>query len=433
MREDFLHYLWKTRHFNQQNLTITTGESLFIADTGTYNRDAGPDFQQARIRIGDLLWIGNIEMHLRSSDWFRHGHHGDPAYQNVILHVVYEADENISLSPKTEHSSATYLPCLELKNRIAPHLFEKYWGMLQTTAWVPCQMHFSAVSTFTRAACLDRLVIERLEQKVERIEQRLEANQYDWETTFYEKMARSFGAKVNAEPMELLAQSLPYTLLSKYKNSLFQIEALLFGQAGWLENHFLDAYNVALAKEYAFLKQKHRLTPLQTNRIAWKFSKMRPANFPTIRLAQFAGLVHQSVHLFSKIITKETITEVVELLESPTSNYWTTHYTFDTPSIERPKPFGKKAIQLIVLNTVIPFLFLYGKTKGLPALKNRALDWLETLPPEQNHIIEQWKALGIVAQSSAESQALLQLKTEYCEPKRCLDCKIGHSILQITT
>jgi hypothetical protein len=269
-----------------------------------------------------------------------------------------------------------------------------------------------------------------LEQKVLRIEQRLEANLHDWETTFYQKMARSFGAKVNAEPMELLAQSLPHTLLAKYKDSLFQIEALLFGQAGWLENHFLDAYNVALAKEYAFLKQKHGLTPIQTTGVAWKFSKIRPANFPTIRLAQFAGLVHQSVHLFSKIIAKETITEVVELLESPTSDYWTTHYTFDTPSIERPKPFGKKAIQLIVLNTVIPFLFLYGKTKGLPALKNRALDWLETLPPEQNHIIEQWKALGIVAQSGAESQALLQLKTEYCEPKRCLDCKIGHSILQ---
>jgi Protein of unknown function (DUF2851) len=426
MREDFLHYLWKTRHFNQKALMLTTGEPLFIADTGLHNTDAGPDFQQARLRIGDTLWIGNVEIHLRASDWLRHGHDKDPAYRNVILHVVYESDENIVLCPKTMQ----YLPCLELKDKMPQNIFQKYWGMMQTKSWIPCAAHFPNVSSFIRTACLDPLVIERLEQKVLTIEQRLEENKQDWEETFYQKMARAFGAKLNAEPMEQVACSIPHKVLAKHKDNLFQLEAILFGQAGWLNLTFSDTYPNLLAKEYRFLSQKHGLKPISTTGVEWKFSKIRPPNFPTIRLAQFAHLVHRSVHLFSKIIEKETITEVVELLESDTSDYWTTHYTFDTASIQKSKSFGIKAIQSVLLNTVIPFLFLYGKLKGLPSFKNRALDWLETLPAEENQIIENWKALGMMPQSGAESQALLQLKNHYCDKQKCLDCKIGHSILR---
>jgi hypothetical protein len=430
MREDFLHYLWKTRLFNQKDLTITTGEPLFIADAGTHNPNAGPDFQQARIRIGDTLWIGQVEIHLRASDWHQHGHQTDPAYQNVILHVVYEADENIAYQPKNGTTSTQYLPCLELKDKIPQNVFQKYWGMLHAKAWIPCAAHFPTVSSFVRTACLDPLVVERLEQKVLIIEQLLEENKQDWEETFYQKIARAFGSKVNADPMEQLARSVPHKVLAKHKDNLFQLEAILFGQAGWLNQSFSDLYPNLLAKEYHFLRHKHGLQPISPTGVEWKFSKIRPPNFPTIRLAQFASLVHQSVHLFSKIISKETITEVDELLNTVTSDYWTTHYTFDTPSIEKTKALGKKAIQGILLNTVIPFLFLYGKMKGLPAFKNRALDWLETLPPEENQIIENWKALGMIAQSGAESQALLQLKNHYCDKQRCLDCKIGHNILQ---
>jgi Protein of unknown function (DUF2851) len=430
MREDFLHYLWKTRHFNQKDLTLTTGEPLFIVDTGSHNSDAGPDFQQARIRIGDTLWIGQVEMHLCASDWLRHGHDKDPAYENVILHVVYEADENIVLRSKTKNNPAQYLPCLELKNKIPQNIFQKYWGMMQSKAWIPCAAHFPNVSSFTRTACLDPLIIERLEQKVLIIEQSLDENKQDWEETFYQKMARAFGSKVNAEPMEQLARSIPHKLLAKHKDNLFQLEAILFGQAGWLNASFADTYPNLLTKEYRFLSHKHTLKPMSPTGVEWKFSKIRPPNFPTIRLAQFANLVHQSVHLFSKILEKETLTEVEELLESGVSDYWTTHYIFDSASIPKPKSFGKKAIQGVLLNTVIPFLFLYGKLKGLPVFKNRALDWLETLPAEDNHIIENWKALGMIAQSGAESQALLQLKTAYCEQQRCLECKIGHNILR---
>ena len=293
--------------------------------------------------------------------------------------------------------------------------------------WIPCQHLFHKASKITRNLWLDRLLVERLESKTDEINRCLELNLHNWEETFYQFLARNFGVKVNAEPFEQLAKSIPLLTLSKHKSSLFQLEALLFGQAGLLEKAFQEEYPKKLQKEYHFLKQKHNLTPIKAE--SWKLMRLRPANFPTIRIAQFATLIYQSVHLFSKILAAKNVKEIENMFEIKISNYWQTHYVFDKVSIKRNKSFGKGAIHLLIINTIAPFLFLYGKAKDNDKFKEKALALLEELKPEQNHIIEEWKNLGLVPESAYQTQALLQLKNNYCNAKRCLECAIGNVVM----
>lgn len=424
MYENFLHYLWRTRRFDHSNLATTEGDTLDILDFGEYNTNAGPDFLNARVRIGNVTWAGNVEMHVKTSDWIQHGHQHDEAYNNVILHVVYEND----LPLRESQNIIKNTKCFELKDKIPEGIYKKYWALLNNEHWIPCQHHFFEVSELVKNASFERLLIERLERKTTEIAIALERNQQDWEETFYQFIARYFGLKVNAEPMEWLARSLPHIILAKHKNQLFQVEALLFGQAGLLENEFEDAYPNALKKEYQFLKHKHHLTAIAT--VAWKFARLRPANFPTIRIAQLAQLIHQSSHLFSKMIEIETVTDIKKLFDVEVNDYWLSHYVFDTPSVSRRKSLGTDAIHSIVINVLVPFLFYYGKMRQDEKYVNRAFNFLQDIKPENNTITEGWKNLGVSLESAHRTQSLIHLKNNYCDKKRCLDCGIGNAVLK---
>ena len=422
MRESFLHFLWRTRRFNAQNLLTTQVQSIEIQVLGEQNTNAGPDFFNARLRIGDTNWAGNVEMHLRSSEWHTHGHSNDPAYDNVILHVVMEEDQPIL------RSNGERIPCLELKGRIPPKLLENYERLEHEQAWIPCEHFFQQVPEIVRLNWLDRLLVERLELKTNAIAEALKATNNHWEEAFYRMIARNFGLKVNMEPFEALARSLPLLTLSKHKSSLLQVEALLFGQAGFLAENQVDDWPKELAREYQHLALKHGLSPLPLNQ--WKFLRLRPANFPTVRLAQFAALIHQSAHLFSKIMEARNLRELENLFQIQPSLYWKNHFQFNKPSIHRDKPLGRDFIHLLVINTIVPFLFHYGKSKDLEEPQKRALALLEELPPESNVILEGWSILGVNARNAFQTQALIHLKTRYCDQKRCLECAIGTSILK---
>lgn len=422
--ERFLHYIWQFQLFEHQELQTNDGEPIQIIHTGLLNHHSGPDFSDARIEIGKTLWAGHVEIHKKSSDWLQHQHQEDAAYDSVILHVVYEYDQPIY------RQDGTIIPTLELKGKIAKNYIKKYWLLLQNQQWIPCQAQFKGVLEFPIrfSLWLDRLVIERLEQKTKPIHQLLEQNNNNWEQTFYQFLARGFGAKVNADTFEQLAKSIPLLVLSKHKNNLAQLETLLFGQAGLLEQDFEEEYPLALKKEYNFLQKKYKLTPLQAS--SWKFGRIRPANFPTIRIAQFAKLIQQSTHLFSKILAAATVKDIHELFSLKLQDYWLTHYQFDKETKQRNKSLGKNAIDLLLINTIIPFLFVYAKAKDDSSFQDKALNWLTQLPAEKNSLISNWEGLGLKIDSAQDSQALLQLKNVYCNEKRCLECTVGDLIMK---
>jgi len=422
MKEFFLHYLWRTKRFDQQQLITTEGEPVTLQNMGRHNKNAGPDFLDARIRIGDTLWAGNVEIHVRSSEWIQHKHQTDTAYDNVILHVVYEEDQPIL------RKSGQTIPCIELKKRIPAGISNTYQRLSQNEHWIPCQQHYASVGSIIKNLWLDRMLVERLEQKTENMGEALIKNKNHWEQTFYHQMARSFGLKVNAEPFELLAKVTPLSILAKHKNNLFQLEAILFGQSGLLDRNFDEDYPNKLKKEYFFLKEKYNLKGLRPQ--SWNFLRMRPPNFPTIRIAQFAMLLFTTDHLFSKILAAKNTKELENMFELQLSNYWLTHYVFDKVSIKRKKSLGQSTIHLFIINTIAPFLFLYGQKKDNDFFKDKAMDLLEEIPPEKNKVISQWKHLGIEPDSAYQTQALLQLKKAYCSQQRCLSCAIGGEILK---
>lgn len=422
MQENFLHYLWRLGRFDQKNLQTTQGESISIIQIGEHNTDAGPDFTNARIQIGDTIWAGNVEIHVNASEWIKHKHDSDKAYNNVILHVVLEEDQPIF------RASGERIPALELRKRIPKGVLAVYQKLIHNEHWIPCQHHFYEVDKFTRNMCLDRMMVERLDRKTVAIQKALELNMNSWEDTFYQRLACNFGVKVNSDPFELLAKSIPLNILSKYKNSLLQIEALLFGQSGLLEDSFEEAYPQKLQKEYLFLQQKHQLVPIRKE--TWKFLRLRPANFPTIRIAQFAQLIFQSAHLFSKMLVAKNVKELENMFELKLSNYWQTHYVFGKESTKRNKSLGINTIHLLIINTICPFLFLYGKMKDEDAYKEKALQLLEELAPEKNSITKKWQELGVSIENAYQSQALIELKNEYCAKKKCLECGIGNKILK---
>lgn len=423
MREDFLHYIWRLQRFDHRDLSTTDGIPIRILEPGTYNRNAGPDFLNARVRIGDTLWAGNVEMHLSSSEWRRHRHQEDPAYENVILHVVLNEDEPV------HHAGGERIPCLNLRHRLPVGIARRYLRLLNNEKWVPCQNLLYQVPEVTRALWLDRLLVERLEERTATMAERLEKNQYDWEATFYQLVAGGFGLHVNVEPFLRVAESLPLNVLLRHKHSLLQVEALLFGQAGWLADDiaFNDIYPSKLQREYRFLRTKFRLTPISAT--SWKFLRMRPANFPTIRMAQFAMLIYRTGHLFGKMLAARNLREIENAFVLELSNYWQDHYRFDKAGKRQPKAFGTGSIHLLVVNVIAPFIFLYGQRRGETAFQEQALALLESIPAENNRIIREWRKLGFRPENASQTQALLQLKQRYCDPRKCLDCAIGAHIL----
>ncbi|SDS29423.1 Protein of unknown function [Mucilaginibacter mallensis] len=421
--EDFLHYVWKFRLFDKTNLKTVEGETIEIYSAGMQNTDAGPDFHNARIKIGDTMWAGNVEVHVPSSDWYKHNHTNDGSYNNVILHVVYRDDEPVILP------NGRRLPTLELQNRISPDLYNRFHSLVYSNqTFIPCEASIGTVDEFTMRSWFTRILIERLEKRSTAVITALNLNRGDWEETFYQFLAANFGFKTNALPFELLAKSLPQNVLAKHKNNPMQIEALLFGQAGFLEGELTDEYPLTLQKEYNFLRKKYNLNPVENH--LWKFLRMRPQNFPTIRLAQFAALVVKSNHLFSKILDIKDVKALRELfIDIPVNPYWEDHYRFDAPSKPMAKNIGQSSVDVLLLNTLVLFLFSYGKHLQLQYYIDRSLKLLENLPKEENNIIADFNVVGVKIKTAFESQALLELRNNYCNFKKCLQCSIGNKIL----
>ncbi len=420
MKEEFLQFIWKHRLFNTTNQKTTSGEPVEIISTGQPNHDSGPDFFNARIKIGETIWAGNIEIHQKSSHWYVHHHNTDAAYENVILHVVEHQDCPVLIKSQK-------LPTLEI--RYPRSIRDNYEQLLNSERWIACEERLAEVDPFVLRFWFSSLMTERLQSKTAEIQNLLNQNKNNWNETFYQLLARNFGMKTNALPFELLAKSLPLQVLSRHKNDLFQIEALLFGQSGLLNETLLgDDYYLALRKEYSFLFQKYKLAGIESH--LWKFMRLRPINFPTIRIAQLSMLVHRSSALFSRIVETENLDELRKLFDVSASGYWDTHYRFNKVSEEnRPKRLGETTFDNQVINTIAPILFVYGEQHLNQEMKDRALLFLDKMAPETNQIIRKWNDLGIGSRSAFETQALLQLKNKYCDLKKCLNCQLGAKII----
>jgi hypothetical protein len=422
MTEDFLHFTWKYRMFDSKLLTTTVGDTLEIIKPGEHNTNGGPDFINARIKIGNTIWAGNVEIHLNASDWKKHNHHQNKAYDNIILHVVFNNDYTAIRKSKEP------IPILELNELINHNIFRKYKNIINSKQWIPCQGLIKKVDPLIISSWMDRLLVERLERKSEIIEKTLSLNKNNWEDTFYIHLAHNFGFKLNSEPFEMLAKTTPLKYLSKHKNSLFQLEAILFGQSGLLGNNIREKYAESLIQEYIILKQKFSLVPV--NGHLWKFLRLQPSGFPTIRIAQYASLIHKSFHLFSNILEVRRLNEAEKLFEVECSEYWQTHYVFGKESPCRSKKLGKAAIDNILINTVVPFLFIYGVKKNEDKYKDRAIRFMEQVEGEKNSIITKWKFLEMPVKKASDTQALIELKNNYCISLKCLNCAIGNFLLR---
>ncbi len=423
MNEKLLHFIWKFRLFNTGELYTTAGEKIELVHPGVHNSDSGPDFENARIKIGKTLWAGNVEIHLSAGDWFIHKHNNDEAYNNVILHVVNESG-----GKQVVRKDGKPIPTLELKNRINPATLSRYQELAKRRTWIPCQPFFNTVDSFAVDSFLERLLIERLESKVERIILLLRESGNDWENVMFQTIAQYLGASVNKEPFLMLAKSLPVNVWAKHQNDLLQIEALVFGQAGFLEEKYDDEYPNQLRKEYLYLKRLHHLQPMQKH--LWKFLRLRPSNFPTVRLAQLAALMHKDYKLFSGVVNAKDSKEIHRFFNVQASGYWQTHFQFDKPSEKVKAHLGSSMKDVLLINAVVPVLFAYGKYKDDESYCDKALKLLENCKAETNSIITGFKNLNKVSANACQTQSLLQLKKEYCDNFRCLDCGIGSQILK---
>ena len=421
MTEDFLQYIWQHSLYVKEGNLTAEGEIVEALQAGQLNTDAGPDFTDARVRIGETLWAGCVEIHLCASDWERHGHHTDPAYNNVVLHAVYRHDAD------TYNSRRQKIPVMEL--HFDARYLENYNRLIDSKARIACHNETCKLDEFSFVSWIERLAVERLEQKSEAILQSYASTGNDWEETMYQRLARNFGFSLNALPFESLAKSLPLKILLKHREHLHELETLLFGQAGMLsDEQTSDTYQAELRTEYRYLQKKYNLEPIDP--FLWKFLRLRPINFPTLRIAQFAALIHHNEHLFSQIIEAKSVDIFENLFDLQASAYWDIHYIFGKESPKRNKTFGKSSIHTVLINTVAPFLFVYGKARGKEEFCTRAVSLLESLPPEKNSIIARWEESGAGNPDAFTSQALLQLDNEYCRPRRCLSCAIGNKIVR---
>lgn len=418
--EQLLHYVWKHKIFPLKELKTTTGQQVEVIDTGLANTDAGPDFFNAKLKLDGVLWIGNIEIHERSSDWFKHGHHADAGYNSVILHIASEIDMEIS------RSNGERIPQIQL---ICPEAVRtNYKELLETDSYPPCYRIIPSLPPFTAHSWMTALQMERFEQKATLLNERLKRCQGNWEDAFFITLARNFGFGLNGDAFETWAHRLPFRAVDKHRNDLFQIEAIFFGQAGILEDSDGDGYYLRLKKEYTYLQHKFGLIPMDAS--LWRFLRLRPANFPHIRIAQLACLYHRAYGLLSRIMETETLQGVRDILKGGTSEYWLTHYTFGGSSPSRPKTLSNTSLDLLIINTVVTFLYAYGLHKGNRVLCARAGSFLEELKAENNYITRMWEQCGMKASNAADSQALIQLKKDYCDKKKCLYCRIGYEYLK---
>ncbi|MGF2412807.1 MAG: DUF2851 family protein [Ferruginibacter sp.] len=417
MTERLLQYIWQFQYFNKSELATAEGEALQIIYSGTYNTNQGPDFLDAKIKIGDTVWAGSIELHINSGDWENHKHSSDANYKNVVLHVVWQHEVALNLPFAT----------LVLEDKVSKFLLKKYDDLMNANSFIACEKTIDQVNAITWISWKERLLVERLQNKSAIVFDYLKKNNNHWEETFWWMIAKNFGAKVNSDAFEKIARSIPINVLAKHKNQIHQLEALLFGQAGLLQGNFTEDYPILLQREYKLYNAKYKLQPTQAPLF---FLRMRPANFPTVRLAQLAMLVHTSLHLFAKIKESNSIKEIKALLNVTANDYWHYHYMLDEPSAFKEKNLGAQMIDNILINTVVPVLFAYGQYHKENSYKDKALQWLLEITAEKNTITKGFAALSVNNKNAFDSQSLIQLKNEYCNKKRCLDCAVGNRLLK---
>lgn len=418
--EKLLHFIWQFQYFNKAELQTEEGEDLQILKQGTHNLNQGPDFSNGSVKIDNIILAGNIELHINASDWYKHHHTNDRNYSNVVLHVVWNNDMPVTIAGKQ-------IPTLILQGRVAKTLLQRYETLLNETTSIPCTSFLPALSSIGWMSWKERLAAERLEQKSKYVLALYEQSNRHWEEVFWWMIARNFGIKVNADCFESIAQTISINILAKHKNQIHQLEALLLGQANLLNGNFEEDYPKMLQKEYNFYQRKYKL-PKAT--IAPAFLRMRPAAFPTIRLAQLAMLVHHSSHLFSKIKDLEDVKEVKHLLNVTANDYWHYHYQLDVETEYKPKNLGKQMIDNIIINTIIPVLFAYGLFNNEQKYKEKAINWLQQITAEENTITKHWKQVDVQNKNAFDSQALLHLTKEYCAKNNCLQCAIGNKIME---
>jgi len=417
MNERLLQYIWQFQYFNLSALATQQNENIVILHAGTLNKNQGPDFLDAKIKVGQTTWAGNVELHINSSGWNNHKHSEDDNYKNIILHVVWKDDVDLNLP----------FPVLELQHRVSSLLIEKYNSLMQSPSAIPCEKLINQADEFIWSSWQQRLLVERLIEKSQKAALHFATTNNHWEETFWRMLATNFGIKVNAEAFEKIAISLPVSILAKHKNQIHQLEALLLGQAGLMQGDFKEAYGKMLQKEYMFLKNKYKLQPIN---IALHYLRMRPSNFPSVRLAQLAMLIHQSSHLFSRIIAAASLKEIKKMLDVTANDHWHYHYMPDEASCYQEKKLGKQMTDNILINTVVPVLFAYGHYFKENKYKEKALAWLEEITAEKNNITKVFSDAGINIPSAFASQALIQLKNSYCNHKRCLECAVGNNIMK---
>ena len=418
MQEQLLHRIWQRKHFDHGNLITTSGLPLKIIHYGHYNTHAGPDFQNGQIQIENQNWFGHIEIHVKSSEWKSHKHHLDPAYNNVILHVVFEDNQ------KVYTQSGRLIPTLVLCNRIDRDVLSRYANLNSSIDIIPCKSNLLYIDSDKYKLFFHRLIIERLERKSNELIKTLTSSKYDWEGVLFKWLLKYACPKSNKGAFELLGERLSLNLIYKYSRNLSQLEALFLGQAGILNPE--DEYTEKLVREYKHLKNKHKLIPMTG--VEWRFSRMRPNQFPTLRLVQIAFLYSKVPGLFQTILNTP-MNEWKGIFKINTSDYWKTHYLPGRPSVYKEKRWGKLMIHNILINVIIPLVYIYGKKTGTTSLSENAIELMYTFPAENNNVLRLWKDVGINAENAAQSQALIQLKSEYCDHYLCMNCSIGQELL----
>ncbi len=421
MKEDFLHYLWKFKKFNISNLKTTNGESISILNSGQYTQLAGPDFFNAQIEIDNQKWAGNVEIHIKSSDWYVHNHEKDDNYDSVILHVVWDHDTEIFRKNNTE------IPVLILKNLVLKEVLENYKTLMQPKSWIFCEKQINKVNEFTIASWQQRLFFERLERKSKPIQDLLITTNQDWEAVLFASIAKNFGLNTNGEIFSKIAKSIPFSILRKESFEVENLEALIFGNSGLLDSEKEDVYYKDLQFRFYYLLHKYQLEKIIIEPV--QFFKHRPDNFPTIRLSQLANLYHKQQNLFSKIIEITSIKHFYEIFDISVSEYWQTHYQFDKVSPKKQKMLSKKFIDLLIINTIVPILFAYSKNLG-NEISEDLINIINQVLPENNSIIDKFNTFGIKSKNAFDTQSLLQLKNEYCNKSKCLDCAIGMELMK---
>jgi hypothetical protein len=424
LNESFLHYIWQHQYFNREALLTTDGESITIFKQGHYNTHAGPDFEQAKIRIGSLDWAGSVEIHIKSSDYLVHNHQVDDAYEKVILHVVWQNDKPL------KRNDGTLMPTLELRSRISEALIKQYRQLVNSAFQIPCSTSFAKVDGLAKISMLEQAAVSRLQAKANLVREIHKQTQGDWEETFYRVLAKSFGFKVNSDVFERLAGALPLKTIRKNANQLVNVEALLFGMAGFLETSKGDEYYQSLKKEFAFLEHKFSLTSDKLSKAQWRFLRLRPANFPTVRLAQLAALFHRSTQLFADILQQDDLTVLRKKFSIDSSEYWQSHYTFGKASKSAHGSMGEESLDNILINSVIPTLAAYATETGEERFFDRALSFLQKTKTENNTIVRAWTDLGLKSASAFDSQGMIEQMNSFCKKHNCLNCSVGAAILK---